>query len=198
MDSMSYRNSRPPQRSSAPESREEPPKSAKEQVATETAAHPAGTRRAASTKNAPVRRKKPVLLVGSLLIATAIVTAVIMFFANQGGSAGDMAIDSKKYQAIFLRNGQIYFGKLTPVSRDYFKLNDVFYLQTQSTSEDGTADSQADATNSQGDVQLIKLGNEVHGPDDEMIVNRDEVMYYENLKADGKVSQAIEKYSSNN
>jgi hypothetical protein len=108
------------------------------------------------------------------------------------------AIDTKKYQAIFLRNGQIYFGKLTPVNKDYMKLNDVFYLRTQSTGSDEAKDSQADATNSQGDVQLIKLGNEVHGPDDEMVVNRNEVMYYENLKADGKVSQAIEKYKSSN
>lgn len=43
-------------------------------------------------------------------------------------------------------------------------------------------------------MQLIKLGDEIHGPEDEMILSKDQVLFYENLKTDGKVAQSIEKY----
>ncbi len=46
--------------------------------------------------------------------------------------------------------------------------------------------------------QLIKLGEEVHGPEDAMIINRDQVLFYENLKPGGKVSQLIQNYKSGN
>lgn len=47
-------------------------------------------------------------------------------------------------------------------------------------------------------MQLIKRGEEVHGPEDAMIINRDQVLYYENLKPSSKVSQLIQKYMSGN
>ena len=43
-----------------------------------------------------------------------------------------------------------------------------------------------------------KLGQEIHGPEDEMIISKDHVLFYENLKSDGKVSQSIEQYKKAN
>jgi hypothetical protein len=75
------------------------------------------------------------------------------------------------------------------------KLTDIFYLQTHNTSADSKNPQQTTSQQS-NDVQLIKLGSEVHGPDDEMIISKDQVLFFENLKKDGKVTDSISKYLS--
>lgn len=102
------------------------------------------------------------------------------------------AIDSGKYQAVFFTNGHVYFGKLSPMNSDSMKLTEVFYLQSQSTEVTET-DSTGQPSNNQS---IIKLGDEVHGPEDAMIINKEHILFYENLKPDGKVAQAIEEYKS--
>lgn len=115
---------------------------------------------------------------------------IAWFVTRQSPSAG--AIDTSKYQAVFLTNGQIYFGKLHFLDDKYLKLTNVFYIQSSTTSSD-TADTQKAATNST-DMKLIKLGNEVYGPEDEVIISRDQVISYQNLKTDGNVTKLIEQY----
>lgn len=41
---------------------------------------------------------------------------------------------------------------------------------------------------------LVKLGDELHGPKDEMRINRDQVLLWENLKGDSKVTDAIKNH----
>ena len=107
-----------------------------------------------------------------------------------------MVIDSSKYQAVFFTNGQVYFGKLKNQGSDYLHLSDVYYLQTNA---DATSENPQQSTSTdQGNVQLIKLGDEIHGPEDEMIISKDQVLFYENLKTDGKVSQSIQEYKNSN
>ncbi len=97
---------------------------------------------------------------------------------------------NSEWQAVFLTNGQVYFGKLSGVSSDFVTLKDIYYLQVQNAVQPASGQSSTD----QSKVSLIKLGNELHGPMDEMKINRTQVLFYENLKADGKVVQAIDKY----
>ena len=109
-------------------------------------------------------------------------------------------IDTSKYQAVFFTNGQVYFGKLQQLNGGYYKLNDIFYLQAQSNEEDANDSENPQATSDQQspDVQLVKLGSEIHGPDDEMIINKDQVLFFENLKEDGRVSQSVDSYKGDN
>jgi hypothetical protein len=110
-------------------------------------------------------------------------------------------IDSSKYQAVFLTNGQVYFGKLQKSVDNYYKLTDVFYLQATQAKTDSTNEADAQnpqTTSSQAGVQLIKLGNEVHGPEDSMVIDRSQVLFIENLKKDGKVVDSIDKYKKEN
>ncbi|MFZ1301226.1 MAG: hypothetical protein WAQ27_01435 [Candidatus Microsaccharimonas sp.] len=130
-----------------------------------------------------------------LIIGIAVVVVLAIFgailFSNSKNAA--VAIDNSKYQAVFFTNGQVYFGKLKPVNDNYLKLTDIYYLQTQATD---TADSEnpQETSTDQSNVQLIKLGDEIHGPEDEMVLSRDQVLFYENLKDDSKVVQSIESY----
>jgi hypothetical protein len=97
------------------------------------------------------------------------------------------------HQAVFLTNGQVYFGNLSS-SGKWLKLTDVYYLQvTQPLQPAGSNDQPAAATGSQPNIQLVKLGNELHGPQDVMYIERDKVLFWENMKDDSKVMDAINK-----
>lgn len=128
-----------------------------------------------------------------LIIAAILLLCVLGWFAWSKVHNSGPVIDSSKYQAVFFTNGQVYFGKLQTAGSDYMKLTDIYYLQTQSS---GSADSSnpQKTTSDQGNVQLIKLGDEIHGPEDQMIISKDQMLFYENLKADGKVAKSIEQY----
>ena len=129
-----------------------------------------------------------------ILIVAAIIVATLGFFAfSNMNKNGAVAIDSNKYQAVFFTNGQVYFGKLSPMNNDYMKLTDIYYLQTKSTTS-SDANPQQTTSSEENSPQLIKLGNELHGPEDQMILSKEQVLFYENLKADGKVAQSIEQY----
>src|SRR3989344_5133418 len=87
-------------------------------------------------------------------------------------------IDSNVYQAVFLTNDQIYFGRLKNISPDYLILSDVYYVKV----------------NDGGAGQLVKLGvGEPHGPKDGMIINQDQVLFWENLTTDSPVVKAIQQ-----
>jgi hypothetical protein len=129
-----------------------------------------------------------------------IIILVVAFFAwstFSKGSSTAAAIDSSKYQAVFFTNGQVYFGKLQSFNDQYLKLTDIFYLQAQSTDSKTGTNPQSTASDQSSNVQLIKLGNEVHGPEDQMVISKDQVLFFENLKPDGKVAQSIDKYKAN-
>lgn len=179
MDSMSYRNNRPAQR---PTEAEQPA----------PAAHQAQPAQAARVKRAPEasKSKKPLFIVG-LVIALVLVGLAAWFLLGKSGAAG--AIDDSKYQAVFFTNGQVYFGKLSQLNGDYMRLSNVYYLQNkEQTGDEATPQSASkqDASN----VELIKLGNEIHGPEDEMLVSKDQILFFENLKPAGTVSQTISNF----
>ncbi len=95
-------------------------------------------------------------------------------------------VDGSKMQAVFLNGGQVYFGKITTLNDKYMRVNDIYYLRVnQQVQPDGSV-----AENNQN-VSLVKLGCELHGPQDSMVINQSQVIFWENLKGDGKVAKAI-------
>lgn len=129
-------------------------------------------------------------------LVTAVV--VIVLLAGAGGwwwwsQQHTGAIDSSKYQAVFFTNGQVYFGKLEKMDDNYMKLSHVFYLQTPNSSTNGSSQNPQDA-NKSSQLQLTKLGTEIHSPEDTMVISKSQVLFFENLKDDGKVVQGIGTY----
>lgn len=129
----------------------------------------------------------------AVIAVVVIVVLVGGWFGWQRMQSGATGIDGGKYQAVFFTNGQVYFGKLHTFNNDYMKLTDIYYLQTQTTDTADSKDSNnpQKTTNDNSDVKLIKLGNEIHGPEDEMIIAKSQVLFYENLKSDGSVAKSI-------
>lgn len=93
------------------------------------------------------------------------------------------------YQAVFLTNNQVYFGKVQNPNSQYVMLSDIYYLQVTQQLQPPT-DAQAQS------LQLVKLGNELHGPTDEMQINRDQVMFIENLKDDSNIVKTIRDFQA--
>jgi hypothetical protein len=126
-------------------------------------------------------------VIASVILVVVMVVGFMWYQSTMGAN-----IDSSKFQAVFFTNGQVYFGKLQTLNGNYMKLTDIFYLQTKAADTSGNPQE----TSSQGtsDVQLIKLGNEIHGPVDEMIISKDQMLFFENLKSDGKVAKSIAEY----
>ena len=93
------------------------------------------------------------------------------------------------YQAVFLSNNQVYFGKLANRSGESVTLNDIYYLQVSQPLQP-LARGQQEAPN----ISLVKLGDELHGPADRMDINRDHILFIEDLKPDSQVITAITAY----
>ncbi len=104
-------------------------------------------------------------------------------------------INNNEYQAVFLTNGQVYFGKLSDDGGNYVKLTDIYYLQNQDQTKVQPKDQN---TNSQSNLSLIKLGKELHAPEDMMEISRQQVLFWENIQNNGKVAQAIKQYKAGN
>jgi hypothetical protein len=101
------------------------------------------------------------------------------------------AVSKAQFQAVFLTNGQVYFGHLENATAKNLVLSDIYYLQsTPQNPQQGT--SQTDQT-SQANLTLVKLGNEIHGPQDKMVIKSDQVLFWENLKDNSKVVTAIKQ-----
>lgn len=158
------------------------------------APRPQGQRPASEHKSSKKmnRMKKPLLILGALLLV-ALAAAGTFYLKSQTGVAG--TIDGDKYQAVFFTNGQVYFGKLKPLNGDYMRMTDIYYLQAKSDGANESNPQEASAEDA-SNVQLVKLGSEIHGPDDEMVVNKDQLLFFENLKKDSNVSTTIASYQA--
>lgn len=140
-----------------------------------------------------MNRNKVILYV---LYALVIIALAYALFVTKGFGLWKSKSDQFKtggWQAVFLTNGQVYFGKVSGLGGQFSTLKDIFYLQVQKPIQP----TQEGDTANQGKLTLIKLGNEIHGPVDEMKVNRSQILFVENLKEDGKVMQAIKRYVEN-
>ncbi len=119
------------------------------------------------------------------IAAIIVILTGLALLVNYGSRAlaavgSDGAIKSKGYQAVFLTNGQVYFGKVSHVDSSYVKLTNIYCLQVQQTVQPSASTSASSAANQQ--VSLAKLGGELHGPEDSMYVSRQQVLFWENLK----------------
>lgn len=125
------------------------------------------------------------IVVGVLLV----ILIVIGFWASKNGLVPFFAKANEPVrQAVFLTNGQVYFGEIEKENDKYLVLRGIYYLKTQ--------DQLNPNTNSDKKISIIKLGDELHGPQDRMFINRDQVLFYEPMKPNSKINEAIKKYLS--
>lgn len=135
-----------------------------------------------------------IVLVGSALLLSAV--ALFLALSNAPTKGEFRLVDTGKYQAVFLNGGatsfgvleSAYFGRITAINDDYLVLQNVYFMPA--------ATQQGQTQNTQ---QLSKLGClQVHAPDDKMIINRNQIAFWENLSNEGKLVKAIKDYQEKN
>ncbi|MES2970976.1 MAG: hypothetical protein V4702_01490 [Patescibacteria group bacterium] len=127
-----------------------------------------------------------------LFCITALLVAVVSSVAFSKPTSQNKFIDKSKMQAVFLNGGQVYFGRISSVNDRFMNVGDIYYLRVnQQVQPDGAA-----AANQ--DISLVKLGCELHGPQDSMVINQDQIIFWENLKDDGQVAKAVADYKKQN
>ena len=91
-------------------------------------------------------------------------------------------IDQNTYQAVFLTNEQIYFGHLKNINDEYLILFDVYYVKINEETGEGI---------------LVGLGMiESHAPQNYMTINKDQILFWENLRPDSQVIKTIANIES--
>lgn len=130
-----------------------------------------------------------------VVVLTVLIVAVIFSLVTGAGPGRNADegkfVDDKKFQAVFLNGGQVYFGKVGELNTKYLKLSNIYYLRVNQQVQPGQQGSA-------NDISLVKLGCELHGPEDSMLINREQVIFWENLKEDGQVAKAVAEYVKQN
>ena len=121
-----------------------------------------------------------ILLVGIGVLVIALIAYVIV---NNGNNESSYVVKAD-YQAVFVNvtgssGGQAYFGHVTQLNSKYIELTGVFYLEPGSTNNQFT---------------LNNLSCALYNPQDTMIINRDQVAFWENLKTNSQVTTDINKW----
>ncbi len=162
---------------------------------------PTSSDQSSASSSAPKSKSKKTRSFASLKVVSVVLLysvtiliaalAVYAFVIGGRNNSESKYVDTGSYQAVFLNGGQVYFGKITGANVKYMTLNDIYYLRVNQQVQPG---QQA----SQNDISLVKLGCELHGPQDQMVINQDQVVFWENLKTDGQVVKAVKQFQEQN
>ena len=114
-------------------------------------------------------------------IALVFVVALVTVFIMKAQPL--QAIDGSKYQVVYLTNGQAYFGKLQNTDGDFLVMKTPYIAQSVASSDEKSADTTQ--------TTLLKVTDQVYGPDDSIAIKSDQVAFWQNLRDDSKVAQAI-------
>jgi hypothetical protein len=132
-----------------------------------------------------------------LFCVTILIVALVGLVTLGGPKPENNFVQGDKLQAVFLNGGQVYFGNIKNLNDKYMRMSNIYYLRVNQTVQPKQASSSTAAA-AQNDISLVKLGCELHGPTDEMLINRDMIIFWENLKGDGQVAKAVDEYKKQN
>jgi len=131
-----------------------------------------------------------------LFLATLLIILILfklIAFTYKSKTEGDY-VDTSKFQAVFLNGGQVYFGQIKTLNNKYIRVDNIFYLRVNQT-------VQPNGQQQNSAPELVPLGCELHRPQNEMVINREQIIFWENLKDDSSdktVPGAIAKYVKDN
>jgi len=96
------------------------------------------------------------------------------------------SVGGAKYQAVFLANGQTYFGRYLDRLGAYVKVENAYYIQ-QTRTEDESAPPES---------KLIRRGSELHRPYPFVLIPKSAILFVEDLRADSAVAQFMDRESA--
>jgi hypothetical protein len=87
------------------------------------------------------------------------------------------------YQAVFLANGQTYFGRYYERLGQYAKVENVFYIQQ----------SKGAADDAPPESRLVRRGSELHEPTSAMLIAKSAILFVEDLQEGSPIAQFMRK-----
>ncbi|MCX5807308.1 MAG: hypothetical protein NT010_14800 [Proteobacteria bacterium] len=117
-------------------------------------------------------------------VCTILSVLLLMSFITLMGCSKDKPGFSTEYQAVFMNNGQVFFGKIENAGGDYPLIRDVFYIGRQASPDGKEVKS-----------ILMKRGSEWHGPD-YMYINKQQIAIIEPVSPTSRVAQLIKEAKS--
>jgi hypothetical protein len=135
-----------------------------------------------------------------LCVALAIVLAVTQFWLY--GLRFSRVFSPNLWSSVTLINGQSYIGRLEQYGPGTVVLFDAYYLQAVTAAGDEvtadpalaeTTDLTDTASDSDAaDLQLMSIGNDLHKPYPYLVINRDQIIYWQHLTAESPIVQTLE------
>lgn len=111
--------------------------------------------------------------------------AYINYFKKEA-SAPTTSFFTEKFYAVFLDNGDVYFGKLSEKDSPFVTLDNAFYLRVSQTDAQGNPVASPQ-------LNLVKLGNEVHKPIGTIEIQRNHILSIQELAPDSQVIKIIKE-----
>lgn len=135
--------------------------------------------------------KKFLPIVG-IVVAVLLIPLFLFLLKNKTDQEPNLVaendVNASLYYSFFLDNGQVYFGKIRSISETEIVATNIYYLQTAQNESLNPNDQ----TTEEPRFNLVKLGKEIHGPTDELFINRAKLLFYERLRKDSKIVESIE------
>ena len=119
-------------------------------------------------------------------IAAALVAFVLLFALVRWWDFALPNFGAARYQAVFLSNGQTYFGRYIDRIGPYIKIEGAYYVQQTPTATE-------DQPNLPPESKLIRRGSELHQPLPSILIAKTAILFVEDLKPDSSVAQFIIK-----
>jgi len=116
----------------------------------------------------------------------AILVFVLAFSFAQWWDFTLPAVGRAQYQAVFLTNGQTYFGRYYDRLGAYAKIEDVYYLQQVQGSDPNAAP----------DTKIVRRGQELHEPTSRMLIPKTAILFVEDLTEGSPIAQFMQKDAS--
>lgn len=117
------------------------------------------------------------------LIALAVLAFVAVFALTRYWDFVLTSPFSARYQAVFLANGQTYFGHYLERLGPYVKVEHAFYITQQPTAEEGQTP----------ESRIIRRGSELHQPLPFVLIPKSAILFVEDLRADSQVAQFMDR-----
>lgn len=130
-----------------------------------------------------------------LFLIVILALAAIVFIGLYNPTA-QKYVNKNDLQAVFVNvngtnGGQVYFGHIQEIAPSYTRLTGIFYIQQSASSDKSSNASQS--------LVLQKLGcQQIHDPEDQMVINNNEILWWENLNPDGQVAKQVATYYKQN
>jgi len=145
-----------------------------------------------TSRRTPERAARSGSLLPAVLASLALgllIGGAAMTFLNRTDPKADGfggTIDTTRYQAVILSNDKVYFGRISSVSPQFFKLRNAFFLR-ETPGANGAEPVRA----------LLPVNREIHAPDNTMLIRKEEVVLVENLAKDSPILAEIRRQIGN-